>query len=116
MRPQKKNLKTSPPLNMRAHFAQVLEKEMRHNSKIWIVTGDLGYKLWDNVRLKYPDRFINVGAAEQAMVGVGVGLALSGQIPFLYSITPFLLYRPFETLRNYVHYEKIPVKLIGSGR
>jgi transketolase len=50
------------------------------------------------------------------MVGIGVGLALEGKIPFVYSITPFLLYRPFETIRNYVNREKVPVKLVGSGR
>jgi len=43
-------------------------------------------------------------------------LALEGKIPFVYSITPFLLYRPFESIRNYINREKIPVKLIGSGR
>mgnify|MGYP001557920679 FL=1 len=43
-------------------------------------------------------------------------MALNNKIPIVYSITTFLLYRPFETIRNYIHYEKIPVKLIGSGR
>ncbi len=50
------------------------------------------------------------------MIGVGVGLALEGKIPFVYSITPFLLFRPYETIRNYINHESIPVKLIGSGR
>jgi transketolase len=43
-------------------------------------------------------------------------MALNGKIPFVYSITTFLLYRPFETIRNYINHEKIPVKLIGGGR
>jgi transketolase len=50
------------------------------------------------------------------MVGMAVGMALEGKIPIVYSITPFLLYRPFEIIRNYMNYEKIPVKLIGGGR
>src|SRR5260221_5103862 len=50
------------------------------------------------------------------MVGIACGLALEGKIPFVYSITPFLLYRPFELLRTYVDHEHIPIKLIGSGR
>ena len=49
-------------------------------------------------------------------MGVGIGLAMDGKIPVLYSMTPFLLYRPFEFIRNYVDYEKIPVKLCASGR
>lgn len=89
---------------------------MSRNKKIYVLSADLGYKMWDQVREKFPDRFINVGAAEQAMIGVAVGLALEGKIPIVYSITPFLLYRPFETIRNYLNNEKIPVKLIGSGR
>lgn len=101
---------------MRPYLAQLLHAEMKKNSAIWVVSGDLGYGMWDQIRSDYPARFINVGAAEQAMVGISVGLALEGKIPFVYSITPFLLYRPFETIRNYLHHEQIPVKLLGSGR
>jgi len=101
---------------MRRIFADELYGRMRENRDIWVLTGDLGYKMWDRIRTDYPKRFINVGAAEQAMIGMGAGLALEGKIPFIYSITTFLLYRPFETIRNYINGEKIPVKLIGSGR
>lgn len=102
--------------NMRAFFAQLVYGEMKKNDKIWVVVNDLGYKMWDKVRKDFPKRFINVGAAEQTQIGVGVGLAIEGKIPVVYSITTFLLYRPFETIRNYIQYEKIPVKLIGAGR
>jgi transketolase len=50
------------------------------------------------------------------MIGAGIGLAEGGKIPVCYSMSSFLLYRPFEFLRNYVSAENIPVKLIGSGR
>ena len=50
------------------------------------------------------------------MLGSACGMALEGKIPVVYSITPFLLYRPFEWIRNYLDHEKIPVKLIGGGR
>lgn len=102
--------------SMRAHFSHAIHQKMRRNKNIWVIVNDLGYKMWDRVRIDFPDRFINVGVAEQAMIGVAVGLALSGKIPIVYSITSFLLYRPFETIRNYIHYEKIQVKLIGGGR
>jgi transketolase len=101
---------------MRRSFADILHEKMRGDARIWVVTGDMGYKMWDRVKMDFPERFLNAGTAEQAMVGIAVGLALEGKIPFVYSITPFLLYRPFETIRNYVNREKVPVKLVGSGR
>ncbi len=102
--------------SMRGWFAYELHARMMVDSRIWVVTGDLGYGMFDKVRRDFPERFVNVGAAEQAMMGVGIGLAIEGIIPVVYSITPFLLYRPFETIRNYVDREGIPVKLVGGGR
>lgn len=101
---------------MRAYFAECIHKHMKKNKNIYVIVNDLGYRMWDKIREEFPDRFINVGAAEQTLIGVSIGLALSNKIPIVYSITTFLLYRPFETIRNYINYEKIPVKLIGSGR
>ena len=102
--------------NMRGWFSYEIYNHMVGNDKIWLVTGDLGWGMWDKVKNDFPDRYINVGAAEQSMVGISVGLAMEGKIPIAYSITPFLLYRPFETIRNYVDHEEIAVKLVGSGR
>jgi len=102
--------------NMRPLFADCIYQQMTKNKDIYVVVNDLGYRMWDKVRKDFPDRFISVGAAEQTLIGVGVGLAISGKIPIVYSITTFLLYRPFETIRNYLNYDRIPVKLIGSGR
>lgn len=101
---------------MRPKFAELLYKAMQDDPDIYLITGDLGYGMWDKIQNMFPERFINVGAAEQTMVGIACGLALEGKKPFCYSITPFLLYRPFELLRTYVSHEQIPVRLIGSGR
>jgi len=100
----------------RGYFAHYLCKEMQKNKDIYVITGDLGYGMWDEIRTLFPGRFLNTGASEQAMMGLAVGLALERKIPFVYSITTFLLYRAFETIRNYLNIEKIPVRLIGSGR
>lgn len=101
---------------MRKLFAKMLFNEMSTNKDIYLITGDLGYGLWDEVRDTYPDRFYNVGSAEMAMMGMGIGLAMEGKIPYVYSITPFAIYRPFEMIRNYLNHEKIPVNVIGGGR
>ena len=101
---------------MRKLFSQLLHKEMSRDEKVVLITGDLGYGLWDRIRIDYSDRFYNVGSAEQLMVGAACGLAMEGMKPICYSITPFLLYRPFELIRNYLNHEEIPVKLVGGGR
>jgi transketolase len=101
---------------MRKQFAQLLFEAMSTNKDIYLITGDLGYGLWDQIRDTYPDRFYNVGSSEMAMMGMGVGLAMEGKIPFVYSITPFAIYRPFEMIRNYLDHEQIPVNVIGGGR
>ncbi len=107
----------SPRYNSQGgYFADTLYDEMQKNKDIYLLTGDLGYGVLDDIKRDFPDRFINTGAAEQSLLDIGVGLALSGKIPICYSITSFLLFRGFETIRNYVNYEKIPVILIGRGR
>lgn len=101
---------------MRKAFAQLLHAEMATNPDIYLITGDLGYGLWDKVRDDYPDRFYNVGSSEMVMMGAAIGLAMDKKIPYVYSITPFAIYRPFEMIRNYLDHEKIPVNIIGGGR
>ena len=101
---------------MRKQFAELLHSEMSRNEDIYLLTGDLGYGLWDRIKIDYPDRFINTLSSEQLMLGAACGLAMDGKIPVVYSITPFVIYRPFEWLRNYLDHEKIPVKLVGGGR
>ena len=101
---------------MRRLFADCLFEKAQKDNRIIVITADLGYKLWDKFRDELPDQFLNIGASEFTGCCVAVGLVCQGFIPFYYSITPFLLYRPFEAIRNYINREKISVKLIGSGR
>lgn len=101
---------------MRREFAKKLHNAMMKDDRIFLITADLGYGILDDIRKDFPNRAINIGSSEMLMVGIAVGLAQSGYIPICYSITPFLLYRPFELIRNYLNYEKANVKLVGSGR
>ncbi len=100
---------------MRRAFADLLYEEMAARP-VAVIAADLGYGMWDRVRGRYPDRFFNVGAAEQCMIGLAVGLARGGMVSVCYSITPFLLYRSFELIRQYLSHEGVPVILVGSGR
>ena len=101
---------------MRREFAKNLHAAMKKDERIFLITADLGYGVLNDIRRDFPKRAINIGSSEMLMVGIAVGLAQSGFIPVCYSITPFLLYRPFELIRNYMNYEGAAVKLVGSGR
>jgi len=101
--------------SIRGWFGRELYFQMKRNPDIILITADLGYGLFDRHRDDMPEQFYNVGASEQLAVGIAVGLALEGKIPFVYSITSFLMFRSFEWIRNYVNYENIPVRLVGSG-
>ena len=83
---------------MRRFFVEQLSDVMEVDDSIIVLLGDLGYGIFDKLRDRFPNRCINVGAAEQLMVGSAVGISLKNKIPICYSITPFLLYR----LRSYL--------------
>ena len=101
---------------MRKEFARLLHQAMDKNSKIYLITADLGYGVLDDIFRDFPERAVNVGASEQLMIGFAVGLAHAGFEPVCYSISSFLLYRPFELIRLYLNHEGARVKLVGSGR
>jgi transketolase len=102
--------------SQRGYFAGTLHAKMETNKDIVVITADLGFGMFDKIKNDYPDRFFNVGASESSAVGIACGMVYRGKLPIVYSITPFLLYRPYEWLRNYVNKEQLPVKLVGSGR
>jgi len=101
---------------MRKLFGELLVEYMQKDQKIWTLTGDLGFGILNKIKEDFPDRYYNVGAAEQLMVGTAVGLTHNKIIPICYSITPFVIFRPYEFLRNYLDHELAPVKLVGTGR
>jgi len=100
---------------MRAAFVKTLVDLAARDSRVVLLTGDLGFMVLELFREKYPDRFFNVGVAEQNMVGVATGLAAAGFIPFVYSITPFAVLRPLEFIRNGPIHHRLPVRIVGIG-
>ena len=78
---------------------------MGRNKDIWLLTGDLGFGVLDKIKDDYPKRFLNMGVAEQNMIGVAAGMAKCGLTPIVYSITPFLIYRAYEFIRIDVNFD-----------
>lgn len=101
---------------MRKIFAKFILDKMTVDADTILLTGDLGYGLFDEIRERFPDNFYNFGSSELTMVTAACGMTLENKKVYCYSITPFILWRPFESIRNYLDKECIPVKLIGGGR
>ena len=78
---------------MRVAFFKALESKAKLHDNIYLLTGDLGFKLFDDFRAKYPDRFFDIGVAESNMSGIAAGLSFSGKNVYCYSIVPFLIMR-----------------------
>lgn len=85
------------------------------DKSIFVVTGDAGFGVLDEFQKKYPERYLNLGVAEQNMISFSAGLALAGYNVIVYNITPFVLYRCYEQVRNDICYQKLPVTLVGIG-
>ena len=100
---------------MRKVFFETLIELAESDSRIVLLTGDLGYTVLEPFRDRYPDRFFNVGVAEQNMIGLTTGLAEAGFIPFVYSIIPFVVLRPYEFIRNGPVLHGLPVRIVGVG-
>lgn len=100
---------------MRSAFVRALVNAADEDEGIVLLTGDLGFMALEPFRDKYPDRFLNVGAAEQNMIGVATGLADGGYRPFCYSIAPFAVLRPYELIRDGPVLHGLPVTIVGMG-
>lgn len=100
---------------MRTKFINQLLEEARTNDKIFLIVGDLGYHVVEPFAESFPDRFLNIGIAEQNMIGVATGLALTGYNVFVYSIGNFPTLRCMEQVRNDIAYHHANVKIISVG-
>jgi transketolase len=88
---------------------------MEKDPTIYLLVCDIGFGVFDTVKDRFPDRVINLGIAEQAAIGVAAGMAMEGLKPIVYTITPFLLERPFEAIKLNICQQKQNVKLISYG-
>ena len=100
---------------MRTAFINQLVEEARWNERIFLLVGDLGYHVVEPFAKEFPDRFLNVGIAEQNMAGVATGLAMTGYNVYFYSIGNFPTFRCLEQIRNDIAYHNANVKVVAVG-
>ena len=101
---------------MRDTFARTVYEIAKANPKVFVVVADISPAgSMAQFRDEFPDHFVNVGVAEQSMIGMCAGLALRGCTAFAYTIATFTIYRPFEQVRDDVCYQNLPVTLVGVG-
>lgn len=101
---------------MRNTFSETLYECAKADPSIAIIVADISPAgSMAKFRDEYPERFVNVGVAEQVMIGMAAGMALKGLQPFAYTIATFSLYRPFEMVRDDLCYQNLPVTVVGMG-
>ena len=98
---------------MRREFGKIMVDIAEKDEKVFLLVGDIGFKIFDDFREKFPDRFINLGVCEQSLISFSAGMALEGLKPYVYTITPFLIERPFEQIKIDIDQQNVDVKLIG---
>jgi transketolase len=100
---------------VRRAFAETLAELANADPRIVLLTADLGFRALEPFAEKFPERFFNVGVAEQNMIGIATGLADAGFIPFAYSMATFAVLRPFEFIRNGPIAHQLPVRIVSVG-
>ena len=100
---------------MRTTFIDSLTELAEEDESIWLLCGDLGFSVLERFSDRFPERYLNVGIAEQNMTGIAAGLALTGKTVFTYSIVNFATFRCLEQIRNDVCDHDANVKIIAIG-
>ena len=98
---------------MRNSVANEIKKIAKADEKLFVIAGDAGLGVWDD--FKNPSQFINPGVNEQLCIGMASGMSMMGRKVIYYNITPFVIMRPYEFVRNDICYQNLPVILIATG-
>tara|TARA_Y100001970_G_C14165623_1_gene821110 strand:+ start:87 stop:578 length:492 start_codon:yes stop_codon:yes gene_type:complete len=98
---------------VRREFGKIINEIAKKDKKVVLLVGDIGYGIFDDFRRDNPDKFYNLGICEQSLIGVASGMALEGLKPWVYTITPFLIERPFEQIKLDIDQQKANVNLVG---
>jgi transketolase len=102
-------------MTMRATFVDTVTDALDHDQRLAVVTADISRDAFAKARANHPERVLNVGIREQAMIGVAGGLALTGMRPVVHTYTPFLVERPFEQIKLDLGHQDVGAVLVSIG-
>lgn len=100
---------------MRNAFVRTLMQIATEDDRVELITGDLGFGVFEEFVERFPNRYVNAGVAEQNMTGLAAGMALTGSVVFTYSIGNFPTLRCLEQIRSDVCYHDANVKIVAVG-
>jgi transketolase len=100
---------------VRRQFAKKLCEQAQKDNSLVLLVGDIGYGVFEEYKSSFPDRYFNVGIAEQNSIGLMSGLSKEGFFPIFFTIIPFLIYRPLEFIRNDLLINERSGLLVGVG-
>ena len=102
---------------MRKIFSKILEENLILNKKNFLITGDLGFNVLDNIKENFKENFLNIGICEQSMLSFSAGLSKHYKNVFVYSIANFNTFRALEQIRNDICYQdnKVIIVSVGTG-
>jgi transketolase len=100
---------------MRDKLSALLTEYAVNDPQVVILSGDHGYALFDALQKAAPDQFLNVGIAEQGMIGIAAGLARAGYRPIVYGLSSFVPIRVLEQIKLDLCISKLPVLVLGDG-
>lgn len=99
---------------MRRAFGKTILRLAEKDKSVILLTGDVEQEI-DEYKERFPDRYYNLGLCEQTMISMAAGMALEGLRPVVYSLTPFLIERPFEQIKIDIDEQNLPVILVGNA-
>lgn len=100
---------------MRKPFIEKMHELAARDSRVILVIGDMGFTYMQEYIDTFPRQFLNLGVAEQTMMGMAYGLSKAGWKPYIYTMSNFIIFRPYEQVRNDLCHQNANVKLFGVG-
>ena len=100
---------------MRKPFIQKMEELATRDPRVILIIGDVGFTYMQDYITKFPNQFLNIGVLEQTMMSAAYGMSKAGWKPYVYTMLNFIIFRPYEQIRNDICHQNANVKLFGVG-